>query len=108
MSQSLASWSQRKIRLSKETPSVKVCGLRRCPIREAWRGRKSEAHLIADNVQGKLAAAKNLGIRKTRRPPLGLTDLLGGVRFIDLSIAKSLSARRQLVCRQLFSLLFRS
>ena len=50
MSQSLASWSQRKIRLSKETPSVKVCGLRRCPIREAWRGRKSEAHLIADNL----------------------------------------------------------
>ena len=51
MSQSLASWSQRKIRLSKETPSVKVCGLRRCPICEAWRGRKSEAHLIADNSE---------------------------------------------------------
>ena len=63
MSQSLASWSQRKIRLSKETPSVKVCGLRRCPIREAWRGRKSEAHLIADNVTVNRAAMNDVEFR---------------------------------------------
>ena len=36
---------------------------------------------ITTNVQGQPAAARNLGIRKTREPPLGLTDLLGGVCF---------------------------
>ena len=33
------------------------------------------------NVQGKPAAAKTVGRQKTRDPPLGLTDLLGGCSF---------------------------
>ena len=36
---------------------------------------------VIPNVQGKPAAAKTAGRQKTRDPPLGLTDLLGGCSF---------------------------
>ena len=53
--------------------------------------RSSEA--VKFNVPGNPAAAKNIGRRNTRDPPLGLTDLLGddSVAIPDLSDAKRLS-----------------